>query len=418
MADGAHVYFLFEFGELRVLSAQVPQPCRLAHEPLHVAENLTLPLGAVEEQTWFWATSRLSFSTLGIYAVYVKNGQKHKVYFHYVSQILDHTALHACVALKDCLERLNLPPSCSCVQVWTDCGPHFRAYAFVASAVDLLRNSNSLTSMYFNYFGEHHGKGRNDGQFGLQRKWLGACAERNVISTAEELLSALREGARDTMLNDPPPAGPQYEIVHFHPEKPRSFLYLDTTGKEFNIAYTYSLAFQKTTSTNFPVRMRNYIYTDRITAPNAGRDLGVASVLKRESDEESWRTARMSPRKTRYRRRCYSDACKPKSTQRVLLLAVVRQMSREFWQTKSRGQSAPKRPGDNICSLKKLNLRVLAVAVAAPSLREPRKTVQELALQLCMCSLLLHISGTRATNCKPLGQTTMFSSRFFVACTK
>ena len=68
---------------------------------LDYAENLTLPVGPVEEQSWFWATARLSFSTLGIYASYHKEGRQQRVYFHYISQILDHTALHASVALKD-----------------------------------------------------------------------------------------------------------------------------------------------------------------------------------------------------------------------------------------------------------------------------------------------------------------------------
>ena len=76
------------------------------------AENLTLPVGPAEEQSWFWATSRLGISTLGIYARYDLGGQTHRRFFHYLSQILDHTALHASEALKDVIARINLDSFC------------------------------------------------------------------------------------------------------------------------------------------------------------------------------------------------------------------------------------------------------------------------------------------------------------------
>ena len=204
---------------------------------LDYAENLTLPVGPVEEQSWFWATARLSFSTLGIYASYHTEGSQQRVYFHYISQILDHTALHASVALKDCIRRLALPESCKCLHIWSDCGPHFKAYAFVATAVDILQTCPAISSVYFNFFGEHHGKGRNDGQFGLQRKWLKSFAERNVVSNRETLFRAFHEGARHTMPCDPPPAGPRYEVAHFHPEKPKTLLYLDVSSTDLNRLY-------------------------------------------------------------------------------------------------------------------------------------------------------------------------------------
>ena len=148
--------------------------------------------------------------------------------------------------------HLDLPSSCSKVQIWSDCGPHFRAYAFVATAVDLLRGSAFLKEIYFSYFGEHHGKGRNDGQFGLQWRWLEDFAQRNVVSTCEHLLKSFKKGASHTMLSDPPPTGPAYEIVHFHPEKPRTYLYLDVAAKDLKIEYTYCWAVSKTTSKKKP----------------------------------------------------------------------------------------------------------------------------------------------------------------------
>eukprot|EP00435_Cladocopium_sp_Y103_P075602 s140_g60.t1 len=228
---------------------------------LDYAENITLPLGPIEEQSWFWATARLSFSTLGFYA------------------------------LKDCIQRLGLPASCSKIQIWSDCGPHFRAYAFAATAVDILRDSASFQEIYFSFFGEHHGKGRNDGQFGLQRRWLEDFAQRNVISTCEQLLKALKVGASHSMLSGPPPTGPEYQIVHFHPEKPRTFLYLDVSAKDLKIEYTYCLAFFKTASKNFPARMTDFVYTDRIDLVDGGKSLGHATVVDKVCDAEDWRVS-------------------------------------------------------------------------------------------------------------------------------
>ena len=83
---------------------------------------------------------------------------------------------------------------------------------------------------------------------------------RNVISTLADLLEAVKAGAEATMQSDPPPAGPEYKAVQFHPSKPSSFPYLDTSGKDLKIEYTYCLGFYRTTSKNFPVNMRDYVY--------------------------------------------------------------------------------------------------------------------------------------------------------------
>eukprot|EP00438_Fugacium_kawagutii_P026261 Skav211347 [mRNA] locus=scaffold1797:119875:121381:- [translate_table: standard] len=216
---------------------------------LDYAENLTLPIGPMEEQSWWWATARLSFSTLGFYCRYTKNG-------------------------------------CSCLSHAKN-----RACTFAAAAMDMLRNSPSLSSFVLHYFGEHHGKGRNDGQFGLQRRWLEAFAARQVISTSEDLFAALREGAEQTMKGDPPPSGPRYDIVHFHPPKPEKFLYLDTSGKDLKIEYTYCLGFHRTKSTQFPVEMFDYTYSDRFGSPENRRRVGLATVLEKTSDNAFWRTS-------------------------------------------------------------------------------------------------------------------------------
>ena len=193
------------------------------------------------------------------------------------------------MAIKDCVRRLALPPSYTCLYIWSDYGPHFHAYAFLATAVDFLQTSPHLTTVYFNFFGEHHGKGRNDGQFGLQRRWLDSFTQRHVIASAENLLRALKEGASQSMTCDPPPKGPCYQIMHFHPKKPLTFLYLDNTATDLKVEYTYCLGFFKTKSTKNPARIVNFIYSDRVSLPDVGRNLGVASVVDRVCADSNWR---------------------------------------------------------------------------------------------------------------------------------
>ena len=258
---------------------------------LDYAENVTIPVGPVEEQSWFWATSRLGISTLGIYARFDQAGTSHKRYFHYVSQILDHTALHASEALKDVIQRL-MPDLTGIehIMVWTDCGPHYRAYAFLATAVPLLAQSDRWSSISFNFFGEHHGKGRNDGQFGLQRKWVEAATSRKVISTMEHFIEALQEGAAHTMRTDPPPAGPKYDIVHFHPPKPKKFNYLDAGSMDLKVEYTYCVCFRRTKNKRYPVFLDDYTYSDRFISREKPRELGAPSLIVKDS-AEAWRVS-------------------------------------------------------------------------------------------------------------------------------
>ncbi|CAK9043983.1 unnamed protein product [Durusdinium trenchii] len=253
------------------------------------AENLTIPLGPTEEQTWFWATSRLSLSTLGIYVRYNRGSAQVRRYFHYISQILDHTALHAATALLDIWKRLALDPAYKHVHIWTDCGPHYRAYAFVGAGIQLLKQYGHLSNVFFHYFTEHHGKGRNDGQFGLQRRWIQDYAMRKTISTVEDLLAALKEGAAETMRSDPPPAGPEYNINHFRPEFPKTFLYLDAASADLKIEYTYCVGLKRISGPAFQVRLKNFIYSDRCFQAELGISGGTARCIEKVPAADDWR---------------------------------------------------------------------------------------------------------------------------------
>ena len=112
------------------------------------------------------------------------------------------------------------------LHVWSDCGTHFRGYHWLWKLGELVV-SHELKAAIQHYYAEHHGKGRNDGQFGLQRKWTDTAAAENMITTLTDYRVACVNGARATMEDDPPPAGPAYVITTFYAAKPKTAWAID-----------------------------------------------------------------------------------------------------------------------------------------------------------------------------------------------
>lgn len=185
---------------------------------LDFMENMTIPLGPEEEQSWFWATARESITTLGFYAHFWNRGEHQECYWHYVSKILNHDTAFANMAFNDLLGKLPLTPDHKTLHVWADCGPHFRSYEFLWNLSLLVQTR--FERVFLHFFAEHHGKGRNDGQFGLQRKWVSDYAREHVIDSLDAMKAALEMGACGTMQLDPPPKGPSHSIRMFHSHVP------------------------------------------------------------------------------------------------------------------------------------------------------------------------------------------------------
>ncbi|CAE8680493.1 unnamed protein product [Polarella glacialis] len=165
-------------------------------------ENMTTPLGPEEAQDWFWATARQSITTLGFYAHYWLNGVEHHQYFHFISDILNHDSAFAVQAFGDLLLRLGLSDQRTVLHVFADCGPHFRSYEFLWCLVEVCKSK--FPTVFLHFLLERHGKGRNDGQFGLQRRWAVDYARDHVISDVSDMKGALEAGAMMTMSLDPP----------------------------------------------------------------------------------------------------------------------------------------------------------------------------------------------------------------------
>jgi hypothetical protein len=250
-------------------------------------ENVTLPIGPAEESEWWWATARQGFTTLGFFISYLGEDGTHKLeYVFYVSKILDHTSLFAALALRDLLTRYDFGNDrYHTVQAWSDCGPHFRSYMFLWELVRILKDY-SFANVYMNYYGEHHGKGRCDGAFGLQSRWIADYSREHVISTLENLLTAMRVGAADTMNSDP--GGPRYIIVEWLPEKPLLNHTLNQKSTTLLIEYTYCLHITRALQAH-GAAIYDFVYNDRIGIPGAGRHVGCIEPCVYDAGGEEWR---------------------------------------------------------------------------------------------------------------------------------
>ena len=79
--------------------------------------------------------------------------------------------------------------------------------------------------------------------FGLKKTWISIWTSAEEVTAPAEFVCALQSGATDTMSEDPPQAGPKYEVLHWFPKnKPVEIDTLDVHAmKNVNIQATYCL---------------------------------------------------------------------------------------------------------------------------------------------------------------------------------
>ena len=169
---------------------------------------------------------------------------------------------------------------------WADCGTHFRSYEFLWNLAELCESTFPVTQL--NFFAEHHGKGRCDGAFGLQRRWVAEWARTHTITSLETMREALEAGAATTMRLDPPPHGPSYKIKVFVPEPKSECKKLDVSGTGLQIEYTYCVQFDRASGGH--VRVWNYWFSDRAASGKGGDLVGRAKALKSKVTDE-WRVS-------------------------------------------------------------------------------------------------------------------------------
>ncbi|KAL1919225.1 mitochondrial 37S ribosomal mS29 domain-containing protein [Calcarisporiella thermophila] len=125
-------------------------------------ENLHLGGGPVE--TWKVFFSKKQRSCLGT-VLLSPDGKKE--YFDFFSDILSHD-------VKDCLEVLFSKLSLSEVdtlEIWTDCGPHFRCQELTQYLLNEFPSKYSK-KVRWNFFAEYHGKSWFKSHFGFLSRWF------------------------------------------------------------------------------------------------------------------------------------------------------------------------------------------------------------------------------------------------------
>lgn len=133
-----------------------------------------------------------------------------------------------------------------------------------------------------NFYAEHHGKGRNDGAFGLQRYWVSQWAREHTINSLEDMRKGIQHGMEQTMLLDPPPHGPSYSVHAFSPPKPSVIRKLDVSVNKFRIEYSYCVACARFAGDR--VTAKNLVFSDRVI----GDTIEPLSCLEVKTDPE-WR---------------------------------------------------------------------------------------------------------------------------------
>ena len=167
---------------------------------------------------------------------------------------------------------------------WADCGAHFRSYEFLWNLSEQCEKRFKRVRLH--YFAEHHGKGRCDGTFGLQRHWVADFARTSTINSLQGMKEALISGAAATMALGPPPDGPSYHIKVFEPAPKESIKKFDVSGTELQIEYTYCIGLERGVGSK--VVARNYIFSDRCTKASSSITIGYAKCVVQKSTE-GWR---------------------------------------------------------------------------------------------------------------------------------
>ncbi|KAL1920657.1 uncharacterized protein VTP21DRAFT_1034 [Calcarisporiella thermophila] len=154
-------------------------------------ENLRLGEGPVETgKTYF---SKQQCSCLGM-VLLSPDGQKE--YFDFFSENLSHDTLH----VKDCLDILFSKISLEgfeTLEVWTDCGPHFKCQEL---AHYLLREFpvKYIKEVQWNFFAEYHGKSWVDGHFDLLSRWFSSIESTTGTSNIDSLIQSFEDRLQAT----------------------------------------------------------------------------------------------------------------------------------------------------------------------------------------------------------------------------
>ena len=162
----------------------------------------------------------------------------------------------------------------------------FACQDFLWNVIDLVARESRpcFETASLNFYAESHGKGRCDGAFGAQRRWVSEWCRSHFVSSLEDTRQAIEQGMSETMLLDRPPAGPAYFVKAFTPSKPPTIRKLDVSSSGFQIEYSYCVCVEKTHAQSRRVRGKNLIFSDRVS----GDTISLLTCLELAAEKE-WR---------------------------------------------------------------------------------------------------------------------------------
>ena len=160
-----------------------------------------------------------------------------------------------------CLSQHEVSPSKLCNH-----GPALQTQEFLWNLIEVCKDGSfcnvAFRQVSLNFYAEHHGKGRCEGAFGLQRRWVADWSRESTISSLEDMRQGIQHGMGQSMCIDPPPLGPSYFVKTFAPPKPQTIKKLDVSGSKFKIEYSYCVMMEKIPGGR--VRAKNLIFSDRL----------------------------------------------------------------------------------------------------------------------------------------------------------
>ena len=148
---------------------------------LYYKENFRLSYG--ENEVSFDYCNKRQVSCLGVSLIYYDGNSIKTEYVAYLSDILNHDSLFS----GDVLEMFfsELDQRFKFIDIFTDCGPHFRSKEFLYKIKNLSIKRNIPISL--NFFGEYDGKTIVDGFFGRLSKIFKIMDYKYKINDVNEL---------------------------------------------------------------------------------------------------------------------------------------------------------------------------------------------------------------------------------------
>ena len=148
---------------------------------LDFKENFKLSSSGHELSYDFY--NKRQVSCLGASLIFKSNGIENIQYAAYLSDILNHDSLFSGDVLELIIKEIK--SQFKYINIFTDCGPHFRSNEFLCRIKNLSQVYNINISI--NFFGEYHGKSLVDGFFGKLSKIFKKLDFENNIKNAKNL---------------------------------------------------------------------------------------------------------------------------------------------------------------------------------------------------------------------------------------